>query len=109
MLAIGVAAALTLPLAMRLTAQVQSSIGRILLSSRAELQQEMVHLNATRAAARAAEAGSLRRLERDLPDGPQQGLGRLTMDLGRARKQMDTAPALTRATTAPLGREALRA
>ena len=45
-----------------------------------------------RDAARVAEAASLRRLERDIHDGPQQRLVRLSMDLGRARKQLDQDP-----------------
>ncbi|MDT0200559.1 sensor domain-containing protein [Nocardioides sp. AE5] len=98
MLAIGIFALLTLPLAMRLMALVHSSIGKVMLSSRAELQAEMSQLHDSRDAARAAEAGALRRLERDIHDGPQQRLVRLTMDLGRARKQVDTDPELARST-----------
>ena len=51
-----------------------------------------------RAAGRAAEAESLRRLERDIHDGPQQRLVRLSMDLGRARRQLERDPELARAT-----------
>ena len=40
-----------------------------------------------RRAARSAEASALQRLERDIHDGPQQRLVRLSMDLGRAQKQ----------------------
>jgi signal transduction histidine kinase len=40
-----------------------------------------------------AEAESLRRLERDIHDGPQQRLVRLTMDLGRAKRQVADDPA----------------
>ena len=39
-----------------------------------------------RDAAREAEAAALRRLERDIHDGPQQRLVRLAMDLGRAQR-----------------------
>jgi signal transduction histidine kinase len=41
-----------------------------------------------KAAAASAEATALRKLERDIHDGPQQGLARLAMDLGRARQQV---------------------
>ena len=54
--------------------------------------------------ARGAEAGRrvrprrppLRRLERDIHDGPQQRLVRLAMDLGRARQQLATDPEAAR-------------
>jgi len=46
-----------------------------------------------------AEATALRRLERDIHDGPQQRLVRLAVDLGRAKQQLDAAnPAEARAT-----------
>ena len=45
-----------------------------------------------RDAARVAEAESMRRLERDIHDGPQQRLVRLTMDLGRAKRQLAEDP-----------------
>ncbi len=45
-----------------------------------------------------AEATALRRLERDIHDGPQQRLVRLAMDLGRAQHQLDTDPEAARAT-----------
>ncbi len=47
-----------------------------------------------------AEATALRRLERDIHDGPQQRLVRLAMDLGRAQQQFDTDPEAPRATLA---------
>ena len=39
-----------------------------------------------------AEATALRRLERDIHDGPQQRLVRLAVDLGRAQQQLDADP-----------------
>jgi signal transduction histidine kinase len=47
-------------------------------------------LEERRAAAVSAEANALRRLERDIHDGPQQRLVRLAMDLGRVQEQMHT-------------------
>lgn len=47
-----------------------------------------------------AEAIALRRLERDIHDGPQQRLVRLAMDLGRAQQQWDTNPEAARQITA---------
>ncbi|WP_227467550.1 sensor histidine kinase [Nocardioides lijunqiniae] len=92
MFGIGVFAVLTLPLAVRLAAVVHASLATVLLSSRAELQGEVRRVADSRDAAHLAEADSLRRLERDLHDGPQQRLVRLTMDLGRARKQLADDP-----------------
>lgn len=95
-LVIGVVALVTLPFVMRLVATIQSSLARVLLCSRAALQEEMTRIEGTREAARLAEAGSLRRLERDIHDGPQQRLVRLGIDLGRARKQIDRDPEAAR-------------
>jgi signal transduction histidine kinase len=53
-----------------------------------------------KAAAVSAEATALRRLERDIHDGPQQRLVRLAMDLGRAEQQFATDPEAARATVA---------
>ncbi len=96
--AIGVFALLTLPLALRAAALLHSTLGRDLLCGRAELQQQVRRSEAGRAAGRVAEAESLRRLERDIHDGPQQRLVRLSMDLGRARAQLDTDPDRARET-----------
>jgi signal transduction histidine kinase len=97
-LAIGVLLLLTLPFAVRLAATVHASLASVLLCSRAELQTEMARVQDSRDAARMAEAESLRRLERDIHDGPQQRLVRLSMDLGRARKQLDQDPERAAAT-----------
>ena len=88
-LVLGAFALLTLPLVVRFAAALHGSLAHVLLSSRAELQQEVRRVEGGREAARAAEAASLRRLERDIHDGPQQRLVRLSMDLGRARAQSD--------------------
>ena len=92
-LVLGAVALLTLPLVVRFSAALHGSLAHVLLSSRAELQQEVRRVEGGRDAARAAEAASLRRLERDIHDGPQQRLVRLTMDLGRARRQLAEDPA----------------
>jgi len=68
-------------------------LAEAVLCGRAELQQEVARVEGGRDAARVAEAASLRRLERDIHDGPQQRLVRLSMDLGRARRQLDQDPA----------------
>lgn len=92
-LAIGAVALLTLPLVVRLVTTVHASLASVLLCSRADLQREVRRVETGRDAARVAEADSLRRLERDIHDGPQQRLVRLTMDLGRARHALDEDPA----------------
>jgi len=86
--------ALTLPLVIRAFAMLRVGLAQLLLFSRAEAQQHVDELVVGRTAARSAEASALRRLERDIHDGPQQRLVRLSMDLGRARKQADENPQL---------------
>jgi len=94
MLVVGAVALLTLPLVVRFAAALHGSLAHVLLSSRAELQHEVRRVEGGREAARAAEAVSLRRLERDIHDGPQQRLVRLQMDLGRIKKQLADDPQL---------------
>jgi signal transduction histidine kinase len=56
------------------------------------LQREIIALNVSRGAAVSAEGHSLRRLERDIHDGPQQRLVRLQMDLSAAQRQIIKDP-----------------
>lgn len=56
------------------------------------LEERIDELAGSRDAAVSAEASALRKLERDLHDGPQQRLVRLTMDLSLARRRMRTDP-----------------
>jgi len=72
-----------------------------------ELREQVNQANAARdvaqqqkAAAVSAEATALRKLERDIHDGPQQRLVRLAMDLGRAEQMFATDPDAARATVA---------
>ena len=97
-LALGVVLLLTLPWAVRLVTTIHASLAWVLLSSRAELQHEVARVEGGRDAARVAEAESMRRLERDIHDGPQQRLVRLTMDLGRAKRQVADDPERAAAT-----------
>jgi signal transduction histidine kinase len=76
-----------------------------LLAGVAEMRQEIVGLQERNAgltdqkqAAADAETSALRRIERDIHDGPQQRLVRVAMDLGRVRQQLDTDPQAARAT-----------
>ena len=52
----------------------------------------MTELTQSRSAAGEAETHTLRRLERDLHDGPQQRLVRLGMDISSAQRRLDTDP-----------------
>jgi signal transduction histidine kinase len=82
----------------------------VLLTSRAATQAEIGRLAGGRDAAVAAEAVALRRLERDIHDGPQQRLVRLQMDLARAQRQLERDPEAARSTlgdAAGLARETL--
>ncbi|MGY2066214.1 sensor histidine kinase [Blastococcus sp. SYSU DS0619] len=108
--AIGLLFALLLPFAVRGAALLQALLGRVMLTSRAAAQAEIGRLAEGRDAAVAAEAVALRRLERDIHDGPQQRLVRLGMDLARAQRQLDRDPAAARETlgeAAGLARETL--
>jgi signal transduction histidine kinase len=89
---------LTLPLVIRLFALVSAQFSRALLSGIAEVQHRIGELSEQRDSAVSAEATALRRLERDIHDGPQQRLVRLAMDLGRAQQQLEKDPAAARVT-----------
>ncbi|NEK87230.1 sensor histidine kinase [Blastococcus saxobsidens] len=107
---VGLLFAVLLPLAVRGVALLQAHLARVMLTSRAATQAEIGRLAEGRDAAVAAEAVALRRLERDIHDGPQQRLVRLGMDLSRAQRQLDRDPDAARATlgeAAGLARETL--
>ncbi|WP_433239230.1 sensor histidine kinase [Streptosporangium sp. CA-135522] len=89
---IGVLFALTLPVIVRGAALTKAGLGRALLTGVAELQERIDDLSESRAAAVSAEANALRRLERDIHDGPQQRLVSLAMDLSRAQRQLQRDP-----------------
>ena len=73
----------------------QSGLARLLVANPtlAGLRHEVSTLTASRAAVVEAGTSTLRRLERDLHDGPQQRLVRLQMDLAAARRRMGQDPA----------------
>lgn len=76
------------PAVLRAMAACQTGLDRLLLTWRAEIGR----LETSRAAVQRAEADTRRQLERDIHDGPQQGLVRLGMDLARARRQTADDP-----------------
>lgn len=85
---LGAAAALTWAPVVRAAAWLHATVAHALLNSREALTARVRRAEGARAAAQQAEVASLRRLERDIHDGPQQRLVRLTMDLGRARRML---------------------
>ncbi|MCV7298407.1 sensor domain-containing protein [Mycobacterium barrassiae] len=88
----------TLPWMVRICAVSQAGFGRMLLTGVAEMRETITVLTDQKAAAVSAEAIALRKLERDLHDGPQQRLVRLAIDLSRAQQQIDGDPDALRAT-----------
>ncbi len=98
-LALGIVFLATLPLVTRGLVLLHHSIATGVLGpfDSDSLRREVSTLSASRGAAISAEGHSLRRLERDIHDGPQQRLVRLQMDLAAAERQLDTDPAAARA------------
>ena len=91
---IGLLFLLTLPFVTHGLTWIHYGIARGMLSAfrSEELQVQMADLSASRSAAVAAEGTALRRLERDIHDGPQQRLVRLQMDLASAERQLEKDP-----------------
>jgi signal transduction histidine kinase len=89
---IGVFCLISLPFMVRGCALISAGFSRLLLTGVAEMRQTITTLTEQKAAAASAEATALRRLERDIHDGPQQRLIRLGMDLSRARQHLDSDP-----------------
>ena len=90
----GLAFLATLPLVSRGLIVLHDVIARGMLAAFASdaLRQQVADVTASRGAAISAEGHSLRRLERDIHDGPQQRLVRLQMDLAAAERQLEADP-----------------
>jgi signal transduction histidine kinase len=93
----------SLPLVTRVCVAAQAGLGQVLLCDASALYRRIRGLEQERDTARAqtvaavtAEAVALRRLERDIHDGPQQRLVRLAMELGRAQHHFDSRPEAVR-------------
>ena len=97
-LLIGLFFAITLIPVIRWCTNLHAGWARLLLSgqSSALLKAQVRDLEARRTAAASAETQSLRRLERDIHDGPQQRLVRLGMDLSVAERHLEDDPAAAR-------------
>jgi signal transduction histidine kinase len=100
---VGLLLLFTLPLVTRACVAAQAGLGQALLSDASALHRRISGLEQERDTARAqtvaavtAEATALRRLERDIHDGPQQRLVRLAMELGRAQHHLDSRPEAVR-------------
>ncbi|MGL5826148.1 MAG: sensor histidine kinase [Nocardioides sp.] len=87
---LGVAGAMTLTPVLRVCALAHTGFASALLGNHhvAQLQDRVARLTASRTAAGNAEIDALRRLERDLHDGPQQRLVRLGMDLASVERRL---------------------
>ncbi|MEV4411873.1 sensor domain-containing protein [Catellatospora sp. NPDC049609] len=95
---IGAFALVTLYGVQRGAAALQSGFASMMLTRLAQLQGRIDDLSQGRAAAVSAEAVALRKLERDIHDGPQQRLIRLAMELSRARRQLADDPSAAAST-----------
>ena len=69
------------------------AVGLLCTSESRELRRQVQTLKESRSAILNVEASELHRIERDLHDGAQQRLVRLTMDLGLANERIDSDPA----------------
>ena len=95
---VGVIMLLTAPLVLSGLVRLHGVVARGLLVNEASALREQVSvLASSRTAAGEAEAHTLRKLERDLHDGPQQRLVRLGMDISAAQRRLDGDPEQARA------------
>ncbi|NNC10828.1 sensor histidine kinase [Planctomonas sp. JC2975] len=94
---VGLVFLFTLPYITRALITLHWSVARGLLGAwpSDRLRREVTELSASRAAAVAAEDRELRRLERDIHDGPQQQLIRLRMDIAAAQRRLADDPDAT--------------
>jgi signal transduction histidine kinase len=96
---LGLVMLVTLPWVTNSLVGLHHGAARLLLgeSAHAVLVRENVDLAASRGSAVIAEDHSLRRLERDIHDGPQQRLIRLQFDIASAERKMEADPVAARA------------
>ena len=95
---LGMLLVLTTPIVLRGLIGLHAAVARALLvDERSVLRAQVSQLTESRSAAGDAEVHTLRRLERDLHDGPQQRLVRLGMDISAAQRRMNDDPAQARA------------
>ena len=94
LIVLGVVAIVTLPYVLRGLTWLHAAIARPFLGrfTNEQLEAQVSSLFTSRQAAVAAEGSALRRIERDIHDGPQQRLIRLQMDLAAAESRLATNP-----------------
>ncbi|HYP45353.1 MAG TPA: sensor domain-containing protein [Propionibacteriaceae bacterium] len=91
---IGVIFVMTAPFILRGLVSLHGGLAHgVLVDQKSELRQQVTELTVSRAAAGDAELHTLRKLERDLHDGPQQRLVRLGMDISSAQRRLTSDPA----------------
>ncbi len=91
--ALGAVLLVTAPAVVRALVAVRAGLARVLLTDgAAALRDRATRLEGSRRSAVHAEAQTLRRVERDIHDGPQQRLVRLNMDLEAAARRLDDDP-----------------
>jgi signal transduction histidine kinase len=83
-----------------IVAQARLALGLLAPTAAARLSARVDELTQTRAAAIDTATAELRRVERDLHDGPQMRLVALTMSLGMAEDAIETDPSAARALVA---------
>jgi signal transduction histidine kinase len=89
---------ITAPFVLRGLVRLHGAVAYALLVDETQaLREQVTELAQSRTAAGEAEVQTLRRLERDLHDGPQQRLVRLGMDLSAAQRRLDDDPRQARA------------
>ena len=88
----GAVMVLTIVPVLRGMALAEALIGKGMLTSISGLHERIDQLEESRDAATSAEADALRRIERDIHDGPQQRLVGLGMELSRVKRQLATNP-----------------
>ena len=95
---LGTVLLLSTPLLLRGLVRLHGAVAyALLVDETPALRQQLSELTRSRTAAGEAEVHTLRRLERDLHDGPQQRLVRLGMDLSTAQRRLDDDPVQARA------------
>ena len=95
---LGILLLITSPFVLRGLVRLHAAVAyALLVDETPALRQQVSDLTQSRTAAGEAEVHTLRRLERDLHDGPQQRLVRLGMDLSAAQRRLEDDPPQARA------------
>ena len=90
---LGVILILTTPAVLHGLVRLHAAVARgLLVDENSALRARVSELATSRSAAGQAETQTLRRLERDLHDGPQQRLVRLGMDISSAQRRLASDP-----------------